>query len=226
MNQESITIYHLYLPEVYAHLRKDSRYKDILTEDAFRNKRIISEFFTSAALEVFAGTSVDRSDIEIEEFGKPILDQVKFEGLHFNISHTDNHLVVAVAPFPLGVDVESVKESYPKHILKRIVHLEDKLRINEASDFYRLWSIKEAFVKYVGKGLQIPLNEVRILSIGSDKCTVKSNDDLAEIRYVDLVDDHVCYVAGKEIFNKKIEIVYGSACVQLLTDHLVDGRSE
>lgn len=94
--------------------------------------------------------------------GKPaLLDQPLF----FNISHTGDHLAIAVADQPrIGVDIEQIRaRSGLADIAQRCFStqefshwqsLPENLRLTL---FYRLWTKKEAFVKAVGRGLALGL---------------------------------------------------------------------
>lgn len=94
--------------------------------------------------------------------GKPYL---VCESLHFNISHTADRLMIAVANFTdIGIDIEVIK---PRSSLDSIaarcfsmreLHDWQQLPIEHRPvAFYRLWTKKEAFVKAVGRGIALGL---------------------------------------------------------------------
>ena len=95
--------------------------------------------------------------------GKPVLSG-EYEGkLYFNISHTQNKVMLAVASRPVGIDFESVKRKIDfKPILKRYfssIEQEDfndavsKTELTESEIFFRGWVKKESILKAVGIGL-------------------------------------------------------------------------
>lgn len=109
------------------------------------------------------------------------------EGICFNLSHTDGLVICAVSSLPVGCDVERVRRA-PKHLVQRYfcenekAHLKacDEARYNEA--FFRLWTMKESYIKMTGEGMSIPLNayevqlenEVKILRNGKRQaCSVR-----------------------------------------------------
>lgn len=111
--------------------------------------------------------NVSPASIRIEKTvqGKPYL--VDYSELAFNLSHTGNHLLVAVAEnCQLGVDIEQCKH---RAGLSSLVHkcfsTEEALywqRLPEAeqlSEFYQFWTRKEAFVKATGFGIALGLRE-------------------------------------------------------------------
>ncbi|MGY6277172.1 4'-phosphopantetheinyl transferase family protein [Methylomonas sp. MgM2] len=100
---------------------------------------------------------------DIGEYGKPGLS---CGSLHFNLSHTADHLVIAVANFPdIGVDIEAISPRKSLDALARRVFserefnqwrlLSDEQRL---TGFYRLWTKKEAFVKAVGRGIALGMD--------------------------------------------------------------------
>lgn len=94
------------------------------------------------------------------KYGKPFS---YIEGIHFNISHGQYLAALVCADSPVGIDVESprriaeraVQKSCTKKELEWLGHSGDRM-----TDFLRLWTLKESYVKMVGEGLRIPLREV------------------------------------------------------------------
>ncbi|WP_411728529.1 4'-phosphopantetheinyl transferase family protein [Methyloglobulus sp.] len=116
------------------------------------------------------------------EYGKPYL--ADYPELVFNLSHTANKMVVAIANnYDLGIDIELCK---PRTNLDALVDKcfaeEEKsywqqLPENEKTQaFFRFWTRKEAFVKATGKGIALglkqcvinPLNQTELLRIPQD----------------------------------------------------------
>ncbi|MEJ6950845.1 4'-phosphopantetheinyl transferase family protein [Natronospora cellulosivora (SeqCode)] len=95
------------------------------------------------------------------EYGKPFL--LKPKDFYFNISHSGDWVVCAVGNKPLGVDVELIK-TIDYNIAKRFFskdEFNDLLKIDKEKRleyFYKLWTLKESYIKAEGKGLSIPLN--------------------------------------------------------------------
>lgn len=93
------------------------------------------------------------------EHGKPFLCDargVRLDGVHFNLSHCSGGILVAVAEYPIGVDIETFR-SPSSALLRRCMNEEERQRI-ELSDvplqtFAELWTRKEAVGKCRGTGL-------------------------------------------------------------------------
>lgn len=103
--------------------------------------------------------------ISIAEGGKPYL--VSEPNLHFSLSHSANWAVCAVSDHPVGVDIERC-EPGRRDVASRFFHKEEVRYLNtllpSARDdaFYKLWTLKESFVKSTGRGLDLPLRSFRI----------------------------------------------------------------
>lgn len=128
-----------------------------------------------------------RSTAEIVrgENGKPEID-----GFYFNLSHAQEYVICAVGDSQVGCDIEAIKDA-PLRIAERYFSKREKEQLDSAvtteekSDlFYRMWTIKESYLKMTGEGLQVPLNcaevvlgkEIQIYRDGSlEKCVVKEH---------------------------------------------------
>jgi 4'-phosphopantetheinyl transferase len=87
--------------------------------------------------------------------------------LHFNVSHTEGVVVLALAEgSPVGVDVERIdRPSDFEGLARRFFAPEEAEAVAACADeneraalFYRIWTLKEAYVKAIGKGLAHPLD--------------------------------------------------------------------
>ena len=86
------------------------------------------------------------------EHGKPRLLNAP---LHFSLSHTRGRTFVAVADEPVGLDAEWRGRSLPRAYLARLTPAERE------EDFFRLWTAKEAYIKYLGGTLADMLPSLR-----------------------------------------------------------------
>jgi 4'-phosphopantetheinyl transferase len=97
-------------------------------------------------------------------YGKPFIsgpgDEVG-KRFHFNISHTDGLVAVALSEQgPVGVDVENAARVTDYQGLARRFFapveaglMKDCDESSRAERFFRIWTLKEAYVKAIGKGL-------------------------------------------------------------------------
>ncbi len=99
---------------------------------------------------------------QVNENGKPFIKEFPF---FFNLSHSKNIAVCAVSESEIGVDIQFMnKASF--NIAKRFFCYKDFryiLKCETPHDrFYEYWTLKESYIKAVGKGLSLPLNSFLI----------------------------------------------------------------
>ena len=78
-------------------------------------------------------------------------------GLHFNLSHSEDWILLAIANSEIGVDTELINNSFEYKDVMEVYFNTDEINfINEdksAERFFLLWTRKEAQIKATGKGL-------------------------------------------------------------------------
>ncbi|MDH6019490.1 4'-phosphopantetheinyl transferase family protein [Vibrio splendidus] len=108
---------------------------------------------------------------EYGEKGKPslVVEQQLKTGLNFNISHSKEHLLIAVCQIEgkqvqLGVDIEHARsstniDSIMKHYFsdKELADLLELSKEEQRERFFDLWALKESYIKATGKGLATSL---------------------------------------------------------------------
>lgn len=103
----------------------------------------------------------------IEKNGKPYVSQPAEARRPFNIAHTDGLVMCGIhsqCDDLLGVDVEKLGRRTDPALAKRyfskpeIDHLETCVsETDQRNTFLKIWTLKEAFIKAIGTGLQTPL---------------------------------------------------------------------
>ena len=116
------------------------------------------------------------------KYGKPYI--ANEHGIDYNIAHTIGVGVIAFCEHSIGVDVEYVR-GIPEEVLKRCYHSEEQQYVLEANGkkemerrFYEVWTKKEAYVKYLGVGInnQFPLYNVFDKLISDNFHSIYIND--------------------------------------------------
>ena len=89
--------------------------------------------------------------------GKPYLKD--YPDVHFSLSHSGNMAVLAISDSEVGIDVQE-RRGYQEKVVKRFYHESEIAVIEAISDpaekancFYQMWTAKEAYIKYTGKGM-------------------------------------------------------------------------
>ena len=102
------------------------------------------------------------SQVFMGEHGKP-----KIEGLEFNLSHSGDLVVCAVSEKPVGCDVEELRKA-PKGVVARYYSDAEQAYLSQFSadeydrEFFRLWTMKESYVKMTGEGLGVAQGEYEV----------------------------------------------------------------
>ncbi|QWH32047.1 4'-phosphopantetheinyl transferase superfamily protein (plasmid) [Bacillus mycoides] len=100
------------------------------------------------------------------EYGKPFLKN--FSDFHFNISHSGEWVVCATANSNVGIDIERVSDIEALKLANEFFSDEEFYDIpsmnsdEQINYFYDIWTLKESYIKTIGKGLYIPLNSFSI----------------------------------------------------------------
>ena len=86
-------------------------------------------------------------------YGKPMLKGKNVPC--FSVTHSGSLWSCAVAPFPLGLDAEQERPVDTEGLARRFFHPEEYafLKKGNFTDFFQVWTAKESFVKYTGRGL-------------------------------------------------------------------------
>jgi 4'-phosphopantetheinyl transferase len=97
---------------------------------------------------------------------KPLLREAS--GLHYNVSHAGDCVLLAVAQSEIGIDVERLNPQFAfQDVLEYSFSPAEKAFIERSSvpyqAFYQLWTRKEAFVKATGRGIDAEFSEVPAL---------------------------------------------------------------
>lgn len=110
------------------------------------------------------------------ENGKPYLTDV--DDFHFNISHSGRWVVIAYGRSPVGVDVQEFRSRDLEGIARRFFTADEQAYVHtNPNGFFRVWTGKESYIKYLGTGLKTPLNSFSVLEdLGVNLFTVMLED--------------------------------------------------
>jgi 4'-phosphopantetheinyl transferase len=141
-------------------------------ERVFRHKQpldmqrtLLGEVLIRAIVREFKGLPQDQINIAITGEGKPFLKGV--DDFHFNLSHSGDWVVMATSGHEVGIDVELIQTA--KYEVAQRFFTSDECRAldllsgtEKTEYFYSLWTAKESFLKYLGKGLTRALNSFSV----------------------------------------------------------------
>ncbi len=111
-------------------------------------------------------------------FGKPYIPDNKYE-LQFNLSHSDDLIVFAFSVgTEIGVDIERVKKIEDMNGVADICFTRFEtnwMKSTESSTetFYKIWTIKEAFIKAIGEGFAFSPKDIELTNETENQITIK-----------------------------------------------------
>ncbi len=178
-------------------LNKASRFVNKLDSDRY----ISGRFLLRHVLSLLFGTSPERVQLRYTKYQKPYS-----EGVEFNLSHSGNYVVLALSHFAVGVDIEIIREDIDYTSLSTAIFNLEELQFLEdnqhsLSDFFTIWTRKEAILKASGEGLVDDMKDVSCLGHISIR-----NGRMLELVSFSIERDYIASIAINNINNN--ELVY------------------
>ena len=90
----------------------------------------------------------NRPEISRGKHGKPYF---KNSDIYFNYSHCKYGVACAVSDSEVGVDIQEIRSVKPS-VIQRVCCDNELEIIKTDEDFIRIWTLKEAYAKFTGKG--------------------------------------------------------------------------
>lgn len=122
------------------------------------------------------GVIASDHDLETAPGGKPHLRDPR---LHFNLSHAGDWVVCALSDYPVGIDVEDLRNDVSTQdiaahfsVLERDFIAAGRPRSRQRA--YRMWTLKESWRKYVGDGLRGDLATEPIRVTGPETASLEA----------------------------------------------------
>ncbi len=195
-----------------------------------RRRFVVARATLRMVLAGYAGLEPHRVKFAVRPGGKPLLAGDGASGaLHFNLSHSGELALCAVADREVGVDLEQLKhhddmQRVAQHFFSAVEArtLEALSGMNRTHFFFRTWVRKEAYLKASGEGLAHDTARFTVHDRGagvtvhtSDGCRA---DDSYKVYDLPNIDDHFAALAIREV--PKIHYRYfghGISSVSILT---------
>lgn len=171
-----------YLSDIKGYLSKEEikRSNEISIE---KNKDLfcLRKGITRIILSSFFSMDTEELEYAYSIHGKPFVSSSNCENTSFNISHSKEYLVVAIAKkAEVGVDIERINTAFNYSILVESVFSNEERytfnhydQLKQLRSFYKVWVQKEAISKALGLGI----------SIGFNKFSVKIDPSISDEEY-------------------------------------------
>ena len=116
----------------------------------------------------YLGVSPSACNFALNANGKPLLQPPSL--LRFNLSHAGNLILIAISDsIDVGVDVEAHRKTNDLNSLAASILCPADMELwlaldaaDRATEFYRIWTCKEAITKAIGCGLAMDFRSIRI----------------------------------------------------------------
>lgn len=138
-----------------------------LRRERDRTLFLLSRVLMRSVLASYLNCACHDLQFAANDYGKPILHpNVGSPGLHFNLTHSRGAVALAVSNGrEVGVDIEErLRKVEYLALAERFFanaewqHLRGLPAAQLAEAFFAIWTLKEAFVKGIGRGLTFPLD--------------------------------------------------------------------
>ncbi|MRX41219.1 4'-phosphopantetheinyl transferase superfamily protein [Flavobacterium sp. LC2016-23] len=178
---------------------KIGRYKN--WQDAHTS--LIGKLLLTQALQDSGLQKMDLSVLTYNKYGRPSVPGI----MDFNISHSENLVVCAIATNgSIGIDAEALKPINKTDFYNCWTPAEAKIIYQDPEDyktFYSHWTKKEAVVKAIGNGLNIPLTDIEIKG---DLATVAHHGNWY-VKEIPLSEKYIVHMAAKEPYKDPVVVI-------------------
>ncbi|WP_145408986.1 4'-phosphopantetheinyl transferase family protein [Paenibacillus xylanexedens] len=163
------------LPEAYwslfqSHVSEERRAQAarfVHQVDAYRS--VLGEVLTRVTLSKRTGLRPEELSLTRNQYGKPSFSLSHDADVPFNVSHSGDWIaLISGGDAALGVDIEKI-DPIDMKIAEQFFSLTESIFLAaepaemQLDTFYRLWTLKESYIKAVGMGLSIPLDSFSII---------------------------------------------------------------
>lgn len=166
-------------------------------------RSLLADVLVRVILSRILGKSPEKIEFWYNEYGKPY---VKGRGgIFFNVSHSEDYVVSVVSEYECGIDIEkkhNMDMSFAESIFtaKEHEYLKGFASRDFNTMFYKIWTLKEAYVKYMGKGLSLPFDGFSFVNEENEFPT-HAFDKSIRFSQIDIKGDYIISVCGKYEFK-------------------------
>ena len=189
--------------------KRAATYRFTLHRTAF----VTSRSLLRTVLAGYLGCGASTIQFSYSKHGKPCVEYPDQTKIEFNLSHTADQLLIAVtSKSRIGVDIEPFDRARDFSDVIRGCLSETETRfINRAEShkatrlLLRYWTHKEAFLKALGLGLSVPLQEVEVTFLNPIGSIIRARSGVDEIVLhgfdVHCTIGHIAALVGDKLNN-------------------------
>lgn len=132
------------------------------------NKKLHNTAYELLKIAVEETLKIDYNSLLISKtsYEKPFFKNLP--SLYFNLSHCEGLVACTLDIYNVGIDVENIRP-HKSHFINKSLSFNEQLLFKQKisnnlqnSDelFFRIWTLKESYIKAIGKGLSYPLSQI------------------------------------------------------------------
>ncbi len=181
-----------------------------------RQRFIVARGMLRSLLGKYLQLAPEQIEFRYSTKGKPLLEN-PYHSLHFNLSHSGDLALYAIASQPVGIDLEQIRplpdaEQLAKRFFtpREAEAIASVPRAQKQAAFLNAWTRKEAYLKATGDGLA-GLDEVEVSllpGMPAKLLNIKGNSELASEWFLEEIDPHSDYVAAVAIAGREWQLCY------------------
>ena len=138
----------------------------LLRHEKDKNRSLGAGVALDHALEMY-GLRERSVEYEFGEWGKPSLKY--HPNIHFSLSHSGDYAICSIGDRAIGNDIEIIKQGrlkvadrfFAQEELNWMYAVQDETEITNR--MFRIWTMKESFLKATGKGISLPLDAFAVV---------------------------------------------------------------
>lgn len=178
-------------------------------DDAKKQKKL-SNLLLKHIIKTEKDIALIDDDILYNEHGKPFFKNVDF---HFNLSNSSGLICCVLHNSEIGIDVENAAREVTEKSL-RVCTEAERAELSQSKnwreDFIRLWTLKEAYMKYTGEGFSFgPKN----IEFSLNPSSMEELTGVARYEMKSCIEN-----TGVVVKQKKVEIENATYIISICSD--------
>ncbi|MBM7716591.1 4'-phosphopantetheinyl transferase superfamily protein [Siminovitchia sp. FSL H7-0308] len=189
-------------------------------------RTVLSHLFVKYLLAKELDCKMEDVQFSYSKYKKPYL--VSHLNCSFNISHSGDMIAIAIAKEEVGIDCEQYKNLDYVELAKQFCVPEEYSYIIQSTNveeaFYKMWTLKESYVKAIGKGLHVSLKSFSFSIDGTSIYFYQGgNKSSAYHFYSEKIQDNYHFALCSRVPMKQEQINFHSYDQSEVNDMLLEG---
>ena len=154
-------------------------------------QRIVADAAVRNALSEISGIRTEEIILSTDESGKPYAVNVDVQ---FSVSHSEDAVICAVSDKTIGIDIEKIRDIRIKTAERFATARELEYIGDDTVRLFEIWTLKEAYFKCIGTGLDSSVKEVSF-SIKGDE--IECSEKGYKFSFLKTAEGYCCSICEK-----------------------------